>query len=373
MQDPSDQPLPESLSLEQLLEELKKHEWAVNWRTAEALAQVGTGAVPSLLQALESEDGYMRNGAAIALGNIGRKEFARPLLQALRWRDDRVYEDDEDIEARMSAATALGKLHDPALCEPLLAELERALESNATLASYIVEALGEVGNPRAISTLVKAVEHRDHNIQRDAICALAQLGPDAIEILHGILKDRSRQGRGYVVRALCPKATSSSIPILLQILADPDEDKYVRGEAARGLGRYCKSPDIYPALVKILENERDEVRSSVLMALGYLRNPAAFDLIVGQLRDPELRYTAVMALGDLGDTRACALLVPMLKSGDYSLVVHAATALGKIGCSDSIPFMLEVRDSFPRSPIAGAFRTTIEEALRMLQRTDKNR
>jgi HEAT repeat protein len=203
---PNEQPIPEPSSLEQLLEKLKKHEWTVNWVTADALAQIGSEAVPALLQALESEDGYVRNGAAIALGKIGSRDFAQPLLRALRWHDDRVYEDDEDIEARMSAATALGKLHDPAVCEPLLSELDKVLQTNSTLASYIVEALGEIGNLKAIPTLAKLVEHRDPDIQRDASCSLAQLGPDAIEIWHDILKDRSRQGRQYAARGLCPKA-----------------------------------------------------------------------------------------------------------------------------------------------------------------------
>jgi HEAT repeat protein len=375
MSDPnsSEQAPREPSSLEQLLEKLKRHEWTTNWRAADALAHVGPEAVPWLLQALESEDGYMRNGAAIALGKIGSQHFVQPLLRALRWNDDRVYEDDEDIEARMSAATALGKIHDPAVCEPLLSELDKVLEANPTLASYIVKALGEIGNPKAIPALARLVEHRDPEIQRDASCALAQLGPDAIQILNDILKDRSRQGRRYAVRGLCRKAIPSSIPFLLEILANPDDDKYVRGEAARGLGRNYKSSDIYPALVKILQNERDEIRSSALIALAYLRNSAAFDLIVEQLRDSELRYTAVIALGDLGDTRACALLIPMLKSGDYSLAHHAARALGKIGCVEAIPTLVGFLDGLKDSPIAGAERTVVEEALRMLQGSDKNR
>jgi HEAT repeat protein len=370
---PSEQNFPTPSSWKQLFEELKKHDWTVNWRTADALAQLGAEAVPSLLQALEIQDGYMRNGAAIALGKIGSKDFVQPLLQALRWRDDRVYEDDEDIEARMSAATALGKLHDPAICEPLLAELEKILVTDRTLASHIAEALGAVGNPRAIPTLAKLVEHHDPDIQRDSSFALAELGSDAIQIMHDILNDRSRRGRGYVVRALCPKATGSSFPILLEILANPDDDKYVRGEVARGLGRYSKSPDVYPALVRILEIEKGEICSSALIGLGCLRDPAGFDLIVEKLHDPELQFIAVIALGELGDTRACTLLVPMLKSEDYSRSLHAATALAKIGCVDSIPALLDFRDRIPSSPIAGAFKTTVEEALRMLSENRQKR
>jgi HEAT repeat protein len=361
--DQTDQPL----SLQQLLDNLRKKNWTVNWVTADALAQMGTAAVPSLLEALESEDGYARNGAAIALGKIGNKEFAQPLLQALRWRDDKVYEDDEDHEARQSAATALGKLGDPAMREPLLVEVERRLDSDPTLVAYIAKVLGELGNPRAIPALRQLVSHGDPDVQLEASFALARLGPDAIPIMLEILKDPSHLGRRYVCRALCSQACVPAIPILLEILENREDDKFVRGEAARGLGRYGKSPDIYPALVNVLENEHDEIRSSALSALGYLGNRAAFELILAQLQDPELRYTAVMALGDLGDSRACGALIPMLKSGDLSLAFHAAKAVGKIGCSEALPILLDFLDGIKDSPIAGAERANVEEALRLLQ------
>ncbi len=365
--DHTEQAPSEPLSLQELLDNLRKKNWTVNWVTADALAQIGIDAVPSLLEALESENGYARNGAAIALGKIGKKEFAQPLLQALGWRDNRVYEDGEDREARTSAATALGKLLDPALCEPLLVELESRLDSDSTLVSYIAEALGELGNPKAIPSLAKLVGHGDPDVQRDASFALARLGPDAIPTMLEILKDPSHSGRRYVVRALCAEACAAAIPILLEILGNREDDKFVRGEAARGLGRFGKSPEVYPALVRILENEKDEIRSSALRALGYSGNRAAFDLIVSQLRDPELRYTAVMALGDLGDTRACELLVPMLKSGDHSLAFHAAKALGNIGCNQALPILLNFLDGIKDSPIAGAERANVEEALRLLR------
>ncbi len=367
--DPNEDAPSEALSLGQLLEELKKHDWVVNGRTADALAQIGAEAVPSLLQALESEDGYVRNGAAIALGKIGGKDCIQPLLRALQWRDDRVNEDDEDLEARMSAAAALGKSRDPALCEPLLAELDKILESDPSLATVIAEALGEIGDTRAIPALAKLSEHGDPAVS----FALAQLGPAAIGILQGMVRDRSRRGRQSAVRALCAKATPSSIPLLLELLADSEDDKYVRGEAARGLGRYFQSPEIYSALVERLEDKNEVIRVSALLALGSLRNPAAFDIIVAHLQDPELKCTAVIALGDLGDARACGLLIPMLRSRDPSLLYHAVTALGRIGCSDAIPALIELRGRNGNAVFEAAVKASVEEALRMIRRKETNK
>src|SRR5712671_3701183 len=126
----------------QLLQDLRQHNWSVNWRTADALAEEGENAFPQLLQCLEDTDGYVRNGAAIVLGKIGNSAATEPLIRALQWRDDRVYEDDEDQEARISAATALGKLRNDAACQALIAELEKLPSVDSTLASSIAEALG---------------------------------------------------------------------------------------------------------------------------------------------------------------------------------------------------------------------------------------
>ena len=63
----------QSKTVEQLLIDLRQNDWSVNWKTADALAEIGENALPRLLKALEDTDGYARNGAAIALGKIGNK------------------------------------------------------------------------------------------------------------------------------------------------------------------------------------------------------------------------------------------------------------------------------------------------------------
>ena len=363
----------DSPSLAQLLEDLKMHEWSMNWKTADALAEMGQDAFPHLLKFLQSEDGYVRNGAAIALGKIGNGAAVQPLLRALQWRDDHVSEDDEDQEARSSAATALGKLRDHSACAPLLAELEKIRETDATLASYIIESLGEIGNPQAIPLLARMVEYGDGDIQKLASWALAQMGAEGVEILLRIAPDRSREGRQYVVRALGASKSESAVPALIDILKNRGDDKFVRGEAARTLGRIGKSPDIMLVLSAILETPEDEVRSSALAGLGYLRDPAAYGAIIKQLEDIQLRYTAVMALGELGDSRACELLISMLKSEDYSLRFHATTALGKIGCSNAISALIELRDRQTDSLDLPGERVTVEATIKMLQDKKANK
>jgi len=359
-------------SVEQLLSNLRQHNWSVNWKTADALAEMGQSAVPQLLRALEDPDGYVRNGAAIALGKIGNSDATQALIKALHWRDDGVYEDDEDQEARMSAATALGKLHSAAACQALMAELEKRASTDLTLASYIVEALGEIGNPETIPLIKRAITSEDFELQKIGSWALAQLGTEGIEALLQIAANHDQTARPYVIRALGTNTVGSATPLLLQILKDPNEDKFVRCQAAQALGNIGGSPEILPLLLAMLQAPEEPVRTGALWGLGALHDSRAYSAIVQQLDSGHHRYTAIMALGELGDPRACGLLTPMLKSGDYSLTFHAATAIGKLGCCHALPELIQLRDrmAVSDSPVSGAHRATVEAVIQTLRQRE---
>jgi len=356
-------------SVEQLLSDLRQHDWLVNWKTADALAEMGEHAFPHLLRALEDADGYVRNGAAIALGKIGNADATQPLIRALQWRDNRVYEDGEDQEARTSAATALGKLRNGVACKALIAELEKLPNTDATLASYIVEALGEIGDPKAVPVIARAMDSDDFELQKIASWALTKLGGDGIGALLRMAANRDQLGRPYVIRALGTNSVESATQLLLQIVETPNEDKYVRCQAAEALGRIGRSPKILPVLLAMLQAPEEEVRSGALYGLGALHDSRAYNAIVEQLDSSSHHYVAIMALGELGDARACELLVPMLKSGDDSVTVHAATALGKIGCHSAIPSLIQLRDRMAVSDslVSKAHAVTVEGVIQKLQ------
>ena len=359
-------------SVEQLLSDLRQHDWSVNWKTADALAERGEYAFPHLLRALEDPDGYVRNGAAIALGKIGNRDATQPLITALQWRDDRVYEDDEDQEARISAATALGKLRSDVACKALMAELEKLPSMSSTLASYMVEALGEIGDPKAVPVMVSAIDSGDFELQKIASWALAKLGGDGIGVLLRMAANRDQLGRAYVIRALGMNSVESAIPLLLQIVETPNEDKFARCQAAEALGRIGASSKTLPVLLAMLQAPEEEVRNGALYGLGALHDSRAYSAIVEQLDSLRHHYVAIIALGELGDPRACELLIPMLKSEDDGVTVHAATALGKIGCHGALPLLIQLGDRMATSdsPVSRAHRVTVEAVIQKLQQRE---
>jgi HEAT repeat protein len=162
-------------TIEALLRTAEEHDWDINWRTADEIAEIGELAVLRLIEVLANEDGYVRNAAAIALGKIGDRRAVEPLITAMRYRDEGTYEDDEDNEARMSAATALGKIADPNSYAPLIETFQDALEKDVSLAWYIIDALGMLGDKRAIPILEEAVAHADIDVRKTAASALKRI------------------------------------------------------------------------------------------------------------------------------------------------------------------------------------------------------
>lgn len=153
--------------VERLLTELqRRHDWKINWRTAEELVRLGQPAVPHLIKALSDEDGYVRAAAADALGEIRDERAVKALAAAMQYRDNRIYEDDEDAEARNNAAEALGKIGDLRALDDLI---RVASGKDLLLASYAVDALGMLGDERAIPTLLAALKVADQDLPKGCL------------------------------------------------------------------------------------------------------------------------------------------------------------------------------------------------------------
>ena len=197
----------------------------------------------------------------------------------------------EDVTVAEHAAGALGNIGSGAAVEPLAAALE-GWERRQYVAAW---ALGEIGDPRAIPHLVRAMGSEHVEVGKYATRSLIKFGRDATEALFQALGDDSPNVRHYAVRALGE-------------IRDP-----------RSIG---------PILA--LEDEVD--REVQLWALGRLGDPRGYDLIAASVGDPErdVRLTAIQALRDLGDERAVPLLEGTLDDEEWMIREWAARGLESI-------------------------------------------
>ena len=198
----------------------------VRMGAAKALGKIGdSSAVESLARALKDSEKYVRVNATEALGKIGNRQAVEPLIEAFLkpiqfWEVQREAADAlakigdpraveplvkslrdrysySDRWVRRTVALALGKLGEPAV-EPLVSILndESILHFDRRNAA---EALGVIGNPRAIEPLIRALA--DRNVVESAAWALEHIGEPAVDPLIEAAKEK-RPGARVVLKRI---------------------------------------------------------------------------------------------------------------------------------------------------------------------------
>jgi HEAT repeat protein len=172
---------------------------------------------------------------------------------------------DSEFEVREAAVDALGEIGDPRAVEPLIS----ILVDNKWYCCYAIEALGRIGDPRSVDALSAALNHNEVSVREAAVDALGEIGdPRAVKPLGVMLKG--------------------------------DKDSSMRWRAA------C--------------------------ALEKINDPSAVDPLITALGDENwnVRRAATSALDQIGDTRAVEPLLTVLGDEDWHIQEAAADALEKM-------------------------------------------
>ena len=288
--------------------------WEVRDSAATTLANMGHAAYDPLLQALDSPHEYARSRAAKALGNIGDVRAIGPLILLLS---------DETDFVRWNAAEALGEIGDPAAAESLgqtLLDKDRGIQWRATLA------LGKMGEP-GVQILLQALEEGGAYTKQDLIAALADLGEmRALESIVRALGSATKEVRWNAVIALGKLGDPSTIGPLAELLKDRDEN--FRGNAAKALGE-IRDPSAVPALLEALNDQEPSVRGFIAEALSMIGDPKAVEPLIRLLNDgaSEVRKAAATSLGSIGDPLAEGALKKAINDGDDEVRYAAERAL----------------------------------------------
>ncbi len=210
----------------ELMAQLRSESARKRWEAAEGLGRLGAPqAVPALVETLRDPHAFVRWAAAQALGQIGGTT-AIPLLLALVQDPDRL--------VRRSAVDALGHLH-AASVGPAL---RRALrDPDPTVCRNAIEAVARQGDAEAVESLASLLHASgDAWVRYSAAEALGVVGDHrAVAPLIEAAQDDSVLIRRVAVRSLGMLRDSRAIQPLVQALQDTDAE--VRLHAADGLGR----------------------------------------------------------------------------------------------------------------------------------------
>jgi HEAT repeat protein len=277
---------------------------------ARALAQIGRPAVGPLLQSLDDHEPRVRQGAALALGQI------RPLAPGTAEKLAKGLAD-PDPKARMAFLIAIGDLGPRAAGSvPAVRALLR--DGSPEIRGRAIEVLFQSA-PRdgsMLDDLASLLGDPDSQVQRRAVDSLRALGPSGQKVLPvviGLLSSRDadlRFSAAQFVESHGP-AGAEAIPALTKLLADPTPK--VRTISATTLGRFGKdSQPAFPELAKLVGDEEVTTREAAVSALGSLELDAETlrPQLARAFRDEklEVRRAAGRAIPRLGPQGA--LLIP---------------------------------------------------------------
>lgn len=201
-------------------------------RTArERLIEIGSEAVPALLETLDSPDFSTRWGGVNVLGYIQDRRALMPLVQLVLH--------DPNNHVRWRSIWATNRMHDATSA----AELHRGLADDS------------------------------EKVRWNAAIALSMLGdPDSLPVLVAGLKSTSPWQKWEAINALGRVHDEHTVAALTPLLADPD--LRVRQETALSLGRIAGEGAV-AALIEALSDAHPGVRWRAGMALAQIGDPRA--------------------------------------------------------------------------------------------------
>jgi HEAT repeat protein len=247
-------------AVEGLIEALNYEDWqedypvltAVRENSAEALGNIGdVRALQPLVQSLIMDpDDDVRWKSARALGKLGDPAGVHALIEALK---------DGSWTVRGHAAHALGRIGDETAFDALAEVLN---DDDWHVRKYAATAIGKTGGERAIPLLLKVLNDNDADVSWKAIVALENIGESSVEPLIDIFKNGDWHIRGRAAEALGKIGDERAVQPLIHALEGKrknDRNKYIRGKAAEALGLIGDEKAVQP-LIKALEDKNIYVR-----------------------------------------------------------------------------------------------------------------
>ncbi|MBN1169968.1 HEAT repeat domain-containing protein [Candidatus Micrarchaeota archaeon] len=337
---------------------------ALNDNNAEAkvnairdLERIGAPAVPQLIQAWKTSKIPVQKSITEAIVKIGK--IAVPeLIEALK-----------DADIRKHTAEALGEIGDKRAVPQLMQEIHG---NPSEVQKAVIEALGKIGDPQVVPVLIE--EYKSGNARLEIVNALGRMGdkratpvftdalksPDAtmvIEAAFGLgtiadpkttrplleaLRNTENDNARNRITFTLSKIGKPAVPELIKAL----NDERINGYAAEALGR-IKDARALPALINIVKNKKSKIRANAALSLGLIGDRMAVPALMAAYRENnvDLQKIIALTLGEIKDNRSVPLLVEALKHEDVNVRLMAAHSLGKIGDKSVVPVLIEAMEN----------------------------
>ena len=299
-------------------------------RMLEALGRLGdVRTIPPLIRVLEGDNSLLRLVAAKSLVAAGE-----PAVGALL----DVVKNSQDADARSRAVETLGQIGSKQT-GPHLGKLLQDNDLEDRIKYEIVEALGKIGDPDLIETLIQAMANGDPVMRFRAGRALVRMGSPAVEELARLLQEHPNEDvRRSSAEALVQIGDARAAPILIAALHD--DNNLVRKAATEALGKLKDSRAVAP-LCETLEADNWFVAGGAADALAQIGDEQAISPLLKALGDDrrEVRRRATRALQSFGSIEDT--FIAGLKTGDDQTKISIAQALAELGEPEAIEALFQ--------------------------------
>ncbi|MDR4507870.1 MAG: HEAT repeat domain-containing protein [Candidatus Brocadiaceae bacterium] len=228
-------------------------------------------------------------------------------------------------EVRIFAVKELAKIKDPSIPEMLMSAISDTQEE---VRIEVVQALGTLGSEKAVQILISALSDESLAVREKAAKALGQREKqDAVDALLSALHVNSNVSVVYaIIEALGQIGNPKSVDHVITFLSH--EKPNIRECTAAALGNFRDSRAVEP-LITALSDDQERVRWYAADSLGKIGNPTCVDSLITLLADTSarVRESAVTALGQIGNQQAIESLLKTLKDNDSRVAERAAESL----------------------------------------------
>ncbi|WP_433887784.1 HEAT repeat domain-containing protein [Streptomyces sp. CA-111067] len=285
---------------------------------------------------MAEEDLVSASSAIHLLADLGGPTATEIMLRVLEDPDGFLHHGSDPLT--FAAVQGVGRLHEHRAVPALIALVNKDLRIPGYMADAACEALGEIGDPQAIPTLLASAANRNTLGDKPgggaAIKALARFEPNiAVPLLLAHLWDYVSDRRAHIaVRELGRIGSPAALPALTYLILNANRQHALRRTAAQALARLTDVSDIDYRLRSVLGSPDPWTARAV--AETFARSERGREWLAQDVQhgDPLVRQAACHGLAGTKDPQFVPVLGETLRK-DRSAVVRraAATALRDLG------------------------------------------
>ncbi|MBI4825658.1 MAG: HEAT repeat domain-containing protein [Nitrospirae bacterium] len=240
------------------------------------------------------------------LNNSGQNISFNVLEIIENFEDERIepllikFLDDPNYLLRQKASNILSRIGTDRAVPKLLVALN---DQNGSIRAEAANTLGIIKDKRALDPLIERLNDTDDNVRATALSSLGKFNdPRIIDLNIKMLQDKSTHVRGHAIYNIREKPDKRAVEFLIPLLNDL-KAQYIAAEA---LGKCADTRAVDPLIKALKGDGRSIFRESVAKALGLIRDrkavPTLIEIVSDQKEALNMRSTAAISLGDIGDS-----------------------------------------------------------------------